>query len=203
MRIYSYVVARDFGFAPNPFHGVCTLATCKPRIRKLALTGDWVIGTGSATAKRADRLVYAMRVEEAMPFQSYWDDPRFHLKKPNLHASKKLAFGDNIYHRHAPNEPWIQINSHHSFEDGAPNPGNITNDTQTDRLLISRDYVYFGGSGPSIPTDLRDFGGEDLCAHRGHKSRFSPAFVEAVVSWIRSLGVSGYAGEPLDWRKTA
>src|SRR5712671_5339411 len=34
MRLYSYVVARDFGFAPNPFFGVCTLATCKPDIRK-------------------------------------------------------------------------------------------------------------------------------------------------------------------------
>lgn len=28
---YSYVVARDFGFAPNPFNGFLTLATCKPK----------------------------------------------------------------------------------------------------------------------------------------------------------------------------
>ena len=33
-RVYMYVVDRDFGFAPNPFHGVRTLATCKPPIRK-------------------------------------------------------------------------------------------------------------------------------------------------------------------------
>ena len=31
---YSYIVARDFGFAPNPFNGVLTLATCKPIVRK-------------------------------------------------------------------------------------------------------------------------------------------------------------------------
>ena len=41
--LYLYVVDRDFGFAPNPFHGVCTLATCKPKIRKFAKVGDWII----------------------------------------------------------------------------------------------------------------------------------------------------------------
>jgi hypothetical protein len=41
-------VARDYGFAPNPFFGVCTLATCKPKIRKAAAIGDWVVGTGSS-----------------------------------------------------------------------------------------------------------------------------------------------------------
>lgn len=28
MRCFSYIVARDYGFAPNPFHGFCTLANC-------------------------------------------------------------------------------------------------------------------------------------------------------------------------------
>ena len=35
MKLFSYVVARDFAFAPNPFHGYCTLATCKPIIRRV------------------------------------------------------------------------------------------------------------------------------------------------------------------------
>ena len=41
---YSYIVARDFGFAPNPFNAVLTLATCKPIVRKGAEVGDFVIG---------------------------------------------------------------------------------------------------------------------------------------------------------------
>lgn len=62
MRLYSYIVAHDTGFAPNPFWGWCTLATCKPRIRKSAGVGDWIIGL---TPKRAgNRLLYAMKVEE-------------------------------------------------------------------------------------------------------------------------------------------
>lgn len=47
MKLYSYIVARDYGFAPNPFFGICTLATCKQKIRSAANVGDWVIGTGS------------------------------------------------------------------------------------------------------------------------------------------------------------
>ena len=32
--VYEYVMTSDSGFAPNPFHGTCTLACCKPKIRK-------------------------------------------------------------------------------------------------------------------------------------------------------------------------
>ncbi len=62
MRLHSYVVARDYGFAPNPFFGVCTLATCKPKIRSVAEVGDWVVGTGSKRRGRDKHIVYAMRV---------------------------------------------------------------------------------------------------------------------------------------------
>ena len=44
-------MTRDYGFAPNPFFGFCTLANCKPKIRKSANVGDWIIGTGCKTRK--------------------------------------------------------------------------------------------------------------------------------------------------------
>ena len=47
MRLYVYVVTHDNGFAPNPFHGFCTLATCKAPVRERAEIGDWVLGVGS------------------------------------------------------------------------------------------------------------------------------------------------------------
>ena len=84
MRLFSYVVARDYGFAPNPFFGVCTLATCKPEIRKTASAGDWIIGTGSSQKGRQGYLVYAMCLTETMTFNEYWEDKRFQRKKPNL-----------------------------------------------------------------------------------------------------------------------
>ncbi len=44
MRIYAYILKVDSGFAPNPFHGWCTLACCKPAIRRKARPGDWIVG---------------------------------------------------------------------------------------------------------------------------------------------------------------
>ncbi|MFN7939585.1 MAG: hypothetical protein U0R19_40035 [Bryobacteraceae bacterium] len=204
MRLHSYVVARDFGFAPNPFFGICSLATCKPGIRKIAAIGDWIVGTGSKTRGRHRHVVYAMRVTGAMTFEQYWAAPQFQRKKVNLRGSKKQAFGDNIYSRTALAEPWCQANSHHSLHDGSPNPLNVRADTSTNRVLISDDFVYWGGSGPELPARFLDYGPthESICAGRGHKNGFSPLLVTEFVAWIRSLNEMGYSGEPLDWAKT-
>ena len=198
MKLHSYVVARDYGFAPNPFFGVCTLATCKPSIRKHAQIGDWVVGTGSAERKRRGYIVYAMRVAEALTYTQYWDDPRFLLKRPNLFGSKKQAFGDNIYRK--TKDGFTQIDSHHSHADGTPNPRNIRNDTQTDRMLAGTDFVYWGGQGPKIPDHFRK--NPNVCAGRGHKNDFPQEFVDEFIGWIKSLGASGCPGRPLDWDKT-
>ena len=201
MRLFSYVVARDYGFAPNPFFGVCTLATCKPMIRRIASVGDWIIGTGSSPRNRRGILVYAMRVTETMTFNEYWENERFRRKRPNLRGSKKQAFGDNIYFKDDADQ-WHQQDSHHSYRCGAPNPHNIRNDTQTDRILLSTDYAYWGGSGPKIPPNFRDYDGFDICAMRNHKSHFPEGLVNDFIAWFRSLDANGYLGAPLDWPRT-
>ena len=201
MRLFSYVVARDYGFAPNPFHGRCTLATCKPRIRNVAGIGDWVIGTGSSSVQREGRLVYVMRITETMTFNRYWLAEWSQRKKPNFSGSLKQAFGDNIYCQDSTGE-WHQANSHHSWRDGSPNPHNICRDTSPDKVLISDVYSYWGGSGPDIPARFRNWNGCDICkAGTGHKSRFPKDMVEAFVAWFYSLAVTGFRSPPLDWCK--
>jgi hypothetical protein len=197
-KLYSYVVARDFGFAPNPFFNFCTLATCKPEIRRRAQVNDWVVGTGSKARKRGDRLVFAMRVSEAMTFNQYWADPRFKSKRPYLLGSKKVAFGDNIYFKE--NGTWHQENSHHSLASGKPNKANIQHDTNADRVLISDDFVYWGGQGPVIPAALA----QKLCK-RGpsHRCDFDEASIAQIEKWVRGLGNWGYAAAPLDWSRTS
>ncbi|MGH2383333.1 MAG: hypothetical protein ACRDG7_19230, partial [Candidatus Limnocylindria bacterium] len=195
MRLYSYVVARDFGFAPNPFYGFCTLATCKPNIRQTAQVGDWVIGTGSKSKGRDGHLVFAMRVTEALTFDEYWADPRFAPKRPSLHGSLKQAFGDNIYHHGVGG--WSQENSHHSMRDGTANPVNVDHDTRTDRVLISDHFAYWGGAGPEIPADFRDWDGIDLSLGRqGHRCNFPDELAAQVVSWLEQMGMNGYEGRP-------
>lgn len=196
--LYSYVVARDYGFAPNPFHGRCTLATCKPVTRRVAKVGDWVVGTGAAHHGLSGRLVFVMRVSETPSFDQYWQDPRFLAKRPAMNGSTKVRYGDNIYH-HAKSGSWIQTPSHHSLANGQPNPANISHDTQTDRVLVGEHFTYWGGSGPAIPSAFRKTGPRDICANRNHKSRFSNDFVQAFLAWYTSLDVTGYAGQPADW----
>ena len=199
MRLFSYVVARDFGFAPNPFHGLCTLATCKPLIRAGASVGDWIIGTGSKSQARECRLVFAMRVTEVLTYDEYWSDDRFANKRPNLRGSLKQAYGDNIYHT-TPSGSWLQENSHHSWEDGTPNSYNIESDTKSPRVLISNDFIYWGGSGPKLPKKFRDFRGYDVCKEgRGYKVRFPDKLVASFDKWANSRKEKGYVGEPLDW----
>src|SRR2546427_7071846 len=93
MKLFSYVIEHDTGYAPNPFFGSCTLCRCKYRkcpdksknVVELAGKGDWVAGTGGADQMRSTghgKLVYAMRVDEKLPREKYWHDRRFAEKRP-------------------------------------------------------------------------------------------------------------------------
>ncbi len=195
MKLFSYVVRYDFGFAPNPFHCICTLATCKPGIRRAATVGDWIIGTGSADYDLTGRVVYAMEVSEILSYDEYWYDQRFLAKRPNLRGSLIQAFGDNIYHRQGP-KGWIQMNSRHSFANGQPNPDHIKRDTGARRVLIADEFWYWGGTGPKIPGRFRRWDGHDICQLRSYKYKFPPSMVENFVEWIRSQGEPGFLGDP-------
>ncbi len=124
MGIYSYIITRDYGFAPNPFYGYGTLATCKPGIRKGASVGDWVLGTGSCD-KRDDslcqKMIYAMQVQEILTLNDYWEDNRFYNTRPVMNGSKKQMYGDNIYHYDSVKRIFIQENPHHILKNGENN----------------------------------------------------------------------------------
>ncbi len=164
-KVYMYVVARDFGFAPNPFHGFCTLATCKPRTRRVAKVGDWIVGMGGGRLRATGKCIFAMKVSHSETFDDYWANPLYRDKKPLRNGSKKMIVGDNIYFKK--DNEWQQLNSHHSFPDGSPNPHNIKNDTQTDVVLISDYFFYFGASAVEIPEKiLKDLGYANGRDHR-------------------------------------
>lgn len=201
MELYSYVVARDYGFAPNPFGGYCTLATCKPNIRQRASVGDWIAGIAAAEDSRTPRLVYVMRVDEVLTFDMYWMDPRFDCKKPTRIGSVKQLFGDNIYYRDSSGN-WIQADSHHSLADGSPNPRNIANDTQSEGVLVSHHFAYWGSRAIEIPSRFLEFDEETLLIGRGYRRRFSESFVREFVQWFESLEVQGFLGPPYRWERT-
>lgn len=201
MRLFSYIVARDYGFAPNPFYGWCTLATCKPIIRGSANIRDWIIGTGAKTNYNlAGHLIFAMQVSETLSFDDYWTDSRFACKKPILNGSLKQVYGDNIYHRDC--EIWTQADSHHSLEGGLPNDRNIGRDTNTDRVLVANRFVYFGASAPAIPGAFRSCSpsGKDLCCQRQGHQILSEQVTAEFGRWLESCGKWGLQGLPCEFR---
>ena len=157
--LYTYAITRDFGFAPNPFHGLCTLATCKPDIRKSAKVGDWIMGIGGSKLRSVKRkCILLMKVSEKVSFQDYWDNKRFSLKKPLRNGSRVKMLGDNIYHKDE-NSGWIQEDSHHSNPDGTQNPMNLNRDTsKTDQVLVSNYFLYFGEQAQHVDLDSIGYG---------------------------------------------
>lgn len=154
MNLYTYVIPRDYGFAPNPYFGYCTLATCMPRLRAYASIGDWIIGFGAAQTEVYEKVVYIMQVTETLSFDQYWEDIRFYSKRPVFNKGVIHQFGDNIYHHEE--SQWVQILSHHSYPGGETNYLNLNRDTGTDRVLISTNYIYFGNNAIAIPEKYHD-----------------------------------------------
>lgn len=181
-RIYRYVVRVDSGAAPNPFGEWCSLAICKPNIRRTAQVGDWIVGQRS---RLSDRVIYVMQVEECLSFAAFWNDPRFRAKRPD-----RCISSDNIY-RKDESGALIQVpNRVHQ-------PRDMERDLRGARALVSRRYWYFGDQSPRIPADL---------AHLLHEGRaYSlPANrretdVERLVTWL-SEWTCGIHGDPIDWR---
>ena len=201
MKLYTYVVQHDFAFAPNPFYGYCTLATCKPDIRRVAPIGSYIVGTGCAARRRRGHLVYYMKVSEALTFDAYWNDERFREKRPFLNGNRMRAFGDNIYHRKTVGNGWIQESSYHSLHSGKANPVNVTTDTRTDRVLIGTEFAYWGGAGPVIPDQFRAYEDGDICAARGHRVNFPEGLPVSFMAWVQGLGCQGVVGRPFEWSK--
>src|SRR5579862_7115644 len=108
-NVFTYVVDRDFGFAPNPFGGTCTLATCKPIIRRVARVGDWVCGMGGQRLGATGKLIFAMRVTRTLNFDEYSEDEGLQFKKPTRNGSLLTLVGDNIYSRGPAGSAWSQL----------------------------------------------------------------------------------------------
>ena len=197
-----YVVDRDFGFAPNPFHGSCTLATCKARIRKKASVGDWVIGMGGSRLHATGRCIYAIRVTEKMTFDQYWSSSVFFDKKPVRNGSKKMMVGDNIYHRDVKTNEWRQADSHHSNPDGSVNEHNLRTDTEASDVLISRYFLYFGAEAPTVPTDLL----KAIGYKNGRNYRvFEYERCSALLDWLKEVfsdSLNQVSGDPFDFARS-
>lgn len=199
VKYFSYRLDHDYGFAPNPFYGYCTLANCMPKIRSnpnLEI-GDWIIGLGSKKLGNEQHLIYLMKVQEKLSFQEYWIDPRFQIKKPKDNGSLTNIHGDNIYSWNEAQAKWNQMDSIHSNPDGSPHPGHIDKDTGGRYVLVADHFYYFGDAHFQIPEPYLKVCGNNP---RGFFRQGIPLEVGAAfVDWIESHYQPGIHGDPINW----
>lgn len=193
MRIFAYILKFDSGFAPNPFHGWCTLACCKPAIRRKARPGDWIVGI--TPRAHGNRVAYAMRVEESLTFEGYWSDLRFRAKRPRWQRGAPVVenCGDNCYEpsgdgefRQLPSRHWDHENNRESEREKAK-------DLRGKRVLVGRRFCYFGADAVPFPEHV-----SVKLPARFHRVNFTDQEKAALLPFLEGL-TQGIQGQPRKW----
>lgn len=162
-KLYSYKMMRATGFAPNPYFGVLTLATCKSGLRRAAQPGDWIAGWTAKGLKDfptdagKERLVYLARVTKKLTFPEYWE--QYPQKRPVLENQADEAYhGDNIYEPVSGCTPNPQQPDTFKLHPCSQDKDHVkkTKDLKGIYVLICEEFYYFNPSTPlEIPKELR------------------------------------------------
>ena len=200
-QLFTYIIPYDDGAAPHPFGGICTLAICKPTIRRTARVGDWAAGFGSKNAPNgldlSGRLVYAMKVTEVLSMRDYDVKCRasWQQRIPDIHSlelSRRL--GDCIYdYSGSQSTPKQRLGVHGT--------GNIDRDLSGERVLVSTEFYYFGSNPIKVPNSLSTI----VPLNQGHQRPKNQPHVSDFIQWINGQGKpAGMHGWPhilLPWLK--
>jgi hypothetical protein len=189
MKICSYVIKRDTGFAPNPFWGYCSLAICTPNHQRARLfPGDWIVG--NSPVSDGQRLVYAMQIDDVLDFDAYFRDPRFKKKKPNPQGTFEEQVGDNFYYREG--TEWKKLPSAFHY-DKSSRDKDLGKDCRGRPVFVGQHYYYFGDKRIPFPNAFKEI----VWGRRGIKyteGRLAAGFVR----WLRQNHRTGLIGRPLD-----
>ena len=145
MNIYTYIVPVDDGAAPNPYGGVCTLAICKPNLRKIAKQGDWLVGLDSKL-----QLIYTMKITSVMTMKEYdsYTKENLPIKIPNK-TSKNIEeqMGDSVYD-FSNDEIKLRPSVHSRCTKEMDLAGK--------NVLLSTCFYYFGKETKTLPKELEN-----------------------------------------------
>jgi hypothetical protein len=154
---------------------------------------------GGKELRATGRCIFAMRVTDHLRFDEYWNSDRFISKRAVRHGSRRTMMGDNIYHTDPKTGKWLQEDSVHSQPDGKQDPDNTNHDTQTDRILLSEEFYYFGENAPLVPTKLLQKTGYKN--GRGHRV-FDEEDCQSLLSWVKKQAghqVNRILGDPFQF----
>ena len=183
MTLYSYCLRFDDGAAPNPYWGTCTLAICKPAIRRTAQKGDWVVGHGSTSEwdhrDISRSLVYAMKITDVLTMKGYDAFCRRSLpeKIPNwTNSDFQRKVGDCIYEFGVSGEPILR--------GGVHSEQNRETDLSGENVLLSNHFYYFGDKPTPLPESLVGI----VHPMQGHRSRANDPYAAEFLKWVEGRG---------------
>ena len=199
MKLYSYIVTHDTGFAPNPFHGLSTLACCKPSVRrsigravtaaieaKQSIGEYWIVGLSPRDRGRGNKVIFIMKVDKALAFDKYWNG--YPGKQPKVESARwEERCGDNIY-RPLKSGEFEQLPSFHSLnyakQDWRPDREHMKTDLSGEYVLLSKHFLYFGSKAICLPNELKE-----LIVGRGCRCNYEneSEIHERFRKWVRTL----------------
>jgi hypothetical protein len=172
MKLFVYPIVSDTNFAPHvdPKGKYLTLATCKPRVRRNAKRGDWVMAvTGKTTDKKVEqgKVVCIFEItEKPKTYDAYWRDPRFKGRDDNIYYVKNGTLMQK------------EGSIAHSKRDEQEH------DWSGEYVLISNNFCYFGKDG----SHLRDLGFEEFIpCWRDYRYNFDPRRVSELIEHFKRV----------------
>ncbi|MBQ2045957.1 MAG: hypothetical protein II260_02070 [Muribaculaceae bacterium] len=189
LKMWSYRIVHDKQFAPNPFKGVLTLATCKPLIRrsKESESGVWLAGFAAYSVKDGLRpkkgrelLIYLAKISEVMTMQDYW------TKYPQKRAQKcgeefEEYYGDNIYDE---NLHLVNDNHHKDWD--------FKRDISGKNVLICKEFYYFAPDSRLVVPNEFD---ELVYKRRGQTLVQNKDLIQKFIDYVRSCAKDDF-GKP-------
>ncbi len=183
-KIWRYSLVDDNGMAPCAHGGVLTLTCCKPKIRKIAEVGDWVIGFVSRrVAKGSPTVSWVGRVSQILPLGDY--EIQFRGRP------------DAIYRRNG-----FELDGEESLEkirDDDYHCGIESRDWEGRNALVFEPFWYWGNNSKIIPPSQI---GDLIHPFVGETSKGStPERVKELELWLAGLMAPGVHGKPRDVRR--
>jgi hypothetical protein len=171
-----------------------------PQIRKHAHLGDIIIGMAGSAKNGLGRIhpavIYWMRVCEALTFDQYWNDPRFARKAPQIPGPKSRMVGDRSYRHEGDQLTWRFSHSMHYLPHANQVAGgHAPRDTRVDRLLVGKEYTYWGASGPAVLPHLMEL----FPNPRGQRCPAEGELLDELHRLVDIENPKGLVGEPADW----
>ena len=201
MRLFTYRITHDTGFAPNPFHGFLTLATCMPDIRLTKKTGDWIAGFASVALRNnankgvsinTDALIYLGNISKVITIAEYYQDVRYKNKIPVCKNTDDLiaCAGDNIY-KPLGDHTYKQISNPHHDED------NYDHDVDGKNVLIMDEYFYMGREARLIPRNINI--SIPIGRTRYGNKTLSVNEINKLINWVKKEFNPGVNAMPCIW----